>query len=90
MVISRVGPMERPKFVTEFREIPQSYNIDDYAEAKRPVIRELPVENGSAILRRWKGALMNRRPGRNANGVCAATLEWLELMGLRPQARKVA
>jgi NADH-quinone oxidoreductase subunit F len=81
---------ERPKFVTEFREIPPSYNIDDYAEAKRPVIRELPAGERVNNFEEVEGGFDEQKAREECKRCLRCDLEWLELMGLRPQARKVA
>jgi NADPH-dependent glutamate synthase beta subunit-like oxidoreductase len=36
--------VERPKFVTAYHEVPQTYDMEDYAEASRPDMPEMPVE----------------------------------------------
>lgn len=33
-----------PKFVTDYKTVPQIFNLEDYAEARRAVMPELPVE----------------------------------------------
>jgi hypothetical protein len=65
--------VERPKFTTEFREIPQLYNIEEYAEAKRPAMRELPVNERIRNFEEVEGGFGEQKARRNANGVFDAT-----------------
>ncbi len=76
-------PVERPKFITEFREIPQLYNIEDYAEAKRPVMRELPVEERIRNFEEVEAGFDEQKAREECKRCLRCDLEWLESMGLQ-------
>jgi NADPH-dependent glutamate synthase beta subunit-like oxidoreductase len=83
-------PVERPKFITEFREIPQLYNVEDYAEAKRPVMRELPVEERIRNFEEVEAGFDEQKAREECKRCLRCDLEWLESMGLQERAKKVA
>jgi NADH-quinone oxidoreductase subunit F len=83
-------PVERPKFMTEFREIPQLYNVEDYAEAKRPVMRELPAEERIRNFEEVEAGFDEQKAREECKRCLRCDLEWLESMGLQETAKKVA
>jgi NADPH-dependent glutamate synthase beta subunit-like oxidoreductase len=83
-------PIERPKFITEFREVSQLYNIEDYAEAKRPVMRELPVGERIHNFEEAEAGIDEQKAREECKRCLRCDLEWLESMGLRSEAKKVA
>ena len=82
--------VKRPKFLTEFREVPQFYNIEDYSEAKRPVTRELPVEERVHNFEEVEAGLDEQKTREECKRCLRCDLEWLESMGLLKEAKKVA
>jgi NADPH-dependent glutamate synthase beta subunit-like oxidoreductase len=82
--------VERPKFTSDFREIDQLYNIEDYAEAKRPVMRELPVEERIHKFGEVEAGFDEQTAREECKRCLRCDLEWLESMGLRTEAKKVA
>ena len=74
-------PVERPKFTTEFREIPQLYNIENYAEAKRPVLRELPTDERIRNFEEVEGGFDEQKTREECKRCLRCDLEWLESMG---------
>jgi NADPH-dependent glutamate synthase beta subunit-like oxidoreductase len=82
--------VERPKFTTEFREIPQLYNIENYAEAKRPAMRELPVNERIRNFEEVEGGFDEQKAREECKRCLRCDLEWLESMGLLSESKKVA
>ncbi|MEI9478978.1 MAG: FAD-dependent oxidoreductase, partial [Deltaproteobacteria bacterium] len=86
----RGQPVERPKFATEFREIPQLFNIENYAEAKRPVMRELPTDERIRNFEEVEGSFDEQKAREECKRCLRCDLEWLESMGLISETKKVA
>jgi NADH-quinone oxidoreductase subunit F len=82
--------VERPKFLTELREIQQLYRIEDYAEAKRPAIRELAVKERIHNFEEVEAGFGEQKAREECKRCLRCDLEWLESMGLRSQDKKVA
>ena len=82
--------VERPKFTTEFKEIPQLYNIENYAEAKRPAMRELPVNDRIRNFEEVEGGFDEQKAREECKRCLRCDLEWLESMGLLGESKKVA
>jgi pyruvate/2-oxoglutarate dehydrogenase complex dihydrolipoamide dehydrogenase (E3) component len=74
--------VERPKFVTAYHEIPQVYNIDDYAEAKRPVMPELDVAQRVACFDEVELGFDEKSAREECKRCLRCDLEWLDSMGL--------
>jgi NADPH-dependent glutamate synthase beta subunit-like oxidoreductase len=83
-------PVERPKFTADFREIPQLYNVEDYAKAKRPVLRELPVEERIRNFGEVEAGFDEQKAREECKRCLRCDLEWLESMGLISETKKVA
>jgi NADH-quinone oxidoreductase subunit F len=82
--------VERPQYITDYREIPQLFNLENYAEAKRPVNRELPVEERIRKFTEVEAGLDEQTAREECKRCLRCDLEWLESMGLSTQAKKVA
>jgi NADPH-dependent glutamate synthase beta subunit-like oxidoreductase len=82
--------VERPQYITDYREIPQLFNLDNYAEAKRAVNRELPVEERIRKFTEVEAGLDEQTAREECKRCLRCDLEWLESMGLSTQAKKVA
>jgi NADH-quinone oxidoreductase subunit F len=82
--------VERPKFMTAFREVPQLFNLEDYAEAKRPVMRELPVHERIRNFEEVEAGLDEQKAREECKRCLRCDLEWLESMGFQTEVKKVA
>jgi NADH-quinone oxidoreductase subunit F len=82
--------VERPQYTTEYQEIPQLFNLESYAQAKRPVIRELPMEERIRKFTEVEAGLDEHSGREECKRCLRCDLEWLESMGLSSQAKKVA
>jgi NADH-quinone oxidoreductase subunit F len=82
--------VERPQYTSEYQEIPQLFNLESYAEAKRPVIRELPMEERIRKFTEVEAGLDEHSGREECKRCLRCDLEWLESMGLSSQAKKVA
>jgi len=82
--------VERPKYTTVFKEIPQLFNLDDYAEAKRPAMRELPVVERVRNFEEVEAGFDEQKTREECKRCLRCDLEWLESMGLTTEIKKVA
>jgi len=82
--------IERPKYTTSFREVPQLYDLEAYAEAKRPVMRELPVNERIHNFEEVEAGMDEPKAREECKRCLRCDLEWLESMGLRSPEKKVA
>ena len=82
--------IERPKYVTEYQEIPQLFNLEEYADAKRPVIRELAPAERIRNFEEVEGMFAETKAREECKRCLRCDLEWLESMGLKSQEKKVA
>jgi NADH-quinone oxidoreductase subunit F len=80
--------VERPKFVTGYHEIPQVYNIDEFAEAKRPVMPEMPLEERVACFDEVELGFDDNVAREECKRCLRCDLEWLDSMGLLSEAAK--
>jgi len=83
-------PVERPKFTMTFREIPQLFNLEEYAEARRPVMRELPVAERIRNFEEVEAGLAEPKAREECKRCLRCDLEWIESMGLQNEEKKVA
>ncbi|HMK64747.1 MAG TPA: FAD-dependent oxidoreductase, partial [Thermodesulfobacteriota bacterium] len=74
-------PVERIKFVTPCQEIPQMFNVEDYAEAKRPVIRRLSVEKGTQCFEEVEAGFEEHIARDECKRCLRCDLEWARSMG---------
>jgi NADH-quinone oxidoreductase subunit F len=82
--------VERPKYMTDTREVPQLFNLENYAEAKRPVIREMNVEERIRKFEEVEAGFDEVTAREECKRCLRCDLEWLESMGLLTQEKKVA
>jgi len=82
--------VERPKFVTSYHEIPQVYTIDDYAEARRPQMPELDVEERTRCFDEVEQGFDDNVAREECKRCLRCDLEWLDSMGLLSEAAKAA
>jgi NADH-quinone oxidoreductase subunit F len=82
--------IERPQYVSDYREIPQLFNLENYAEAKRPPMRELPVVERIRNFAEVEAGFDEPKAREECKRCLRCDLEWLESMGLSTQAKKVA
>jgi NADH-quinone oxidoreductase subunit F len=82
--------LERPKYVTQYREIPQLFNLEEYADAKRPLIRELPVAERIRNFEEVEGIFAEVKAREECKRCLRCDLEWIESMGLQKEEKKVA
>jgi NADH-quinone oxidoreductase subunit F len=82
-------PVERIKFVTPCEEIPQLFTMDDYAEAKRPVIRKLAVEKSTQCFEEVEAGFEEQIAREECKRCLRCDLEWLRSMGLQTEEKAV-
>lgn len=82
--------VERPKYVTEYREVPRLFDLEAHAKAKRPVVRELPVEERIHKFDEVEAGFDEVTAREECKRCLRCNLEWLESMGLRTEGKKVA
>jgi NADH-quinone oxidoreductase subunit F len=82
--------IERPKYVTQYQEVPQLFNLEEYADAKRPAIRELAPAERIRNFEEVEGMFAETKAREECKRCLRCDLEWLESMGLGIQAKKVA
>jgi hypothetical protein len=66
-----------PRFTSEYHDVPQIYDIEDYAEAKRPVMPELPVEARQHCLAEVELGLDETAAREECKRCLRCDLEWL-------------
>jgi NADH-quinone oxidoreductase subunit F len=74
---------ERQKFTTPWREIPQLYNMEDYAEAGRPVVRHLAVEKSIRCFEEVEASFDEHTAREECKRCLRCDLEWSKSMGLQ-------
>ncbi|OGP52123.1 MAG: hydrogenase [Deltaproteobacteria bacterium RBG_13_43_22] len=84
-------PLERVRFVPSDREIPQLYSMEEYAEAKRPVVRRLSKEKSVQCFEEVEAGFDEHTAREECKRCLRCDLEWLKSMGLQAptQERKV-
>jgi formate dehydrogenase beta subunit len=82
--------IERPKYETKYQEIPQLFNLEEYSDAKRPVVRELAPAERVRNFEEVEGMFAETKAREECKRCLRCDLEWLESMGLSTQAKKVA
>jgi hypothetical protein len=82
--------VERPQYVTPYQEFPQLFNLESYAEARRPLMRELPVGERIRNFAEVEAGFDELKGREECKRCLRCDLEWLEAMGLSAQAKKVA
>jgi NADH-quinone oxidoreductase subunit F len=82
-------PLERVKFETPVREVPQLYTMEDYAEAKRPVVRRLSAAKSVQCFEEVEAGFDEHTAREECKRCLRCDLEWLQSMGLQSQEMKV-
>jgi NADH-quinone oxidoreductase subunit F len=82
-------PVERIKFVTPCQEIPQMFNVEDYAEAKRPVIRRLSTEKSTQCFEEVEAGFEEHIAREECKRCLRCDLEWLRSMELQTEEKAV-
>ncbi|MBI5604943.1 MAG: FAD-dependent oxidoreductase [Deltaproteobacteria bacterium] len=75
-------PVERIKFASLCREIPQLYSPEDYAEANRPVVRRLSEEKSVQCFEEVEAGFDEQIAREECKRCLRCDLEWLKSMGL--------
>ena len=78
----RTGAYERPKFQTERVDVAQLYNLDDYANATRPHVPELPYQKRVGTFSEVELGFDERTVREEAKRCLRCDLEWLDYMKL--------
>ncbi len=76
-------PMERVKFSTPWREVPQVFAVEDYAEAQRPVVRRLSEEKGIQCFEEVEAGFDEHTAREECKRCLRCDLEWAKSMGLQ-------
>jgi NADPH-dependent glutamate synthase beta subunit-like oxidoreductase len=77
----------RPRYETERVDIAQLYNLDDYANAIRPHVPELPLSERNGTFEEVELGYEEHTAREEAKRCLRCDLEWLDYMKLpRPQA----
>ncbi|MBI4766615.1 MAG: FAD-dependent oxidoreductase [Deltaproteobacteria bacterium] len=82
-------PVERIKFAHVYREIPQLFSMEEYAEAKRPAVRRLSEEKSIRSFEEVEAGFDEFTAREECKRCLRCDLEWLQSMGLQtPTQRK--
>ncbi len=73
-------PVERPRFVTAYREVPQLFDPEEYADAPRAAMPELPVEARTASFAEVELGFDEHTAREECKRCLRCDLEWLESM----------
>lgn len=87
----KTGEYKRPKYETPRLDVPQLYNLDDYASAVRPHVPELELTNRTGSFKEVELGYDEHTAREEARRCLRCDLEWLDYMKLpRPVAEPVA
>ena len=81
-------PVARPKYTPPYQEVQQLFTLDDYAEAKRPAMRELPPADRVRTFEEVEAGFDEHTAREECKRCLRCDLEWLETMGLGTKAYK--
>jgi len=82
----KTGELTKPHYETPRPDIVQLYNLDDYANARRPVMPEIGVAERAGNFREVEPGYDERTAREEAKRCLRCDLEWLDLMKIsRPQ-----
>lgn len=83
--------VERIKFVTPNREVPQLYSLEDYAEAKSPMVRRLSEQKSIRCFEEVEAGFDEHIAREECKRCLRCDLEWVQSMGLQTlnEPRKV-
>jgi hypothetical protein len=68
--------------LTGYEVVDQPFNLDDYADARRPDMAELPVEQRRGNFREVELGMDEGTIQEECKRCLRCDLEWLEMMGL--------
>jgi hypothetical protein len=87
----KTGEYKRPRYETERVDVAQLYNLDEYANATRPHVPELPLVNRAGTFKEVELGFDERTVREEAKRCLRCDLEWLDYMKLpQPNAGLVA
>jgi len=78
----KTGKVETVVMVPGYEVVEQSFDMEDYAQARRPQIPELPVEERSHNFREVELGMDERAVQEECKRCLRCDLEWLEERGL--------
>jgi NADH-quinone oxidoreductase subunit F len=78
----RTGEIVKPRFITPRADVAQIYNLDDYANAQRPVIPEIGVADRLDSFREIETGFETNTAQEEAKRCLRCDLEWLDWMHL--------
>jgi len=82
----RTGELVKPRYETPRPDIVQLYNLDEYANARRPHASEIGVDERSGNFREVEPGYDEQTAREEAKRCLRCDLEWLDVMGIpRPQ-----
>lgn len=82
-------PVERIRFSAPFPEVPQLYALEDYAEAKRPMVRVLSQEKSVRCFEEVEAGFDELTAREESKRCLRCDLEWARAMGFQtPLAEK--
>ena len=70
-------PVIQPRFTGDYTEVPQVFNVEEYAEARRPEMPELPVEARLRSLAEVELGLDEKTAQEECRRCLRCDLEWL-------------
>jgi NADH-quinone oxidoreductase subunit F len=76
-------PIERIKFETSYREVPQLYAMEEYADAKRPAVRCLSVEKSVECFEEVEAGFDEHTAREECKRCLRCDTEWLKSMGFQ-------
>ncbi|MBU0490750.1 MAG: FAD-dependent oxidoreductase [Chloroflexi bacterium] len=77
----RTGDYVRPVYDPPYQFVPQQFNLDDYAEARRPEMSELPITERRACYAEVELGLDRHAVEEECKRCLRCDLEWLEKRG---------
>ena len=78
----RTGEVERAVMVPGYEVVDQPFNLDEYADAQRPEMPELPMEQRQGTFREVELGMDEVTIQEECKRCLRCDLEWLESMGL--------
>jgi NADPH-dependent glutamate synthase beta subunit-like oxidoreductase len=78
----KTGEYRRPKYETERVDVVQLYNLDEYANATRPRVPELPLVDRTGAFTEVELGYDERTTREEAKRCLRCDLEWLDYMKL--------
>jgi NADH-quinone oxidoreductase subunit F len=81
-------PVERIKFITPCREVPQLFPMEDYADAKRPAVRRLSEEKSIRCFEEVEAGFEEHIARDECKRCLRCDLERLKSMGLQTEQKR--